>query len=114
MDADTYLYFPPHKIVAVAVDTSHALQRLHGRLPVVLASVSLKAKVVAPWMDTIVTLTSCSSSISGSDSARQGSRTAWKAEFSGRFPRSSGIQWSAVIDYTISNDTVDGPLIEWK
>jgi hypothetical protein len=43
--------------VAIAVDTSHALQRLHGTPPIVLATTSESSKqLVAPWMDTVVSL----------------------------------------------------------
>lgn len=40
--------------MAIAVDTSRALQRLHGVEPMVLAT-SIE-KIMAPWMDTIVSL----------------------------------------------------------
>eukprot|EP00429_Kryptoperidinium_foliaceum_P029545 CAMPEP_0176150554 /NCGR_PEP_ID=MMETSP0120_2-20121206/76870_1 /TAXON_ID=160619 /ORGANISM="Kryptoperidinium foliaceum, Strain CCMP 1326" /LENGTH=92 /DNA_ID=CAMNT_0017487473 /DNA_START=33 /DNA_END=307 /DNA_ORIENTATION=- len=49
--------------VAVAVDTSHALRRIHAILPTILVTVSEHAKLSAPWMDTFVTLT-CSTSAS--------------------------------------------------
>lgn len=108
--------------LAVAVDTSHAIYRLHGTLPIVLASVSLKAKVVAPWMETIITLSPSSSSSSRNTKNAQreeqahqpGFRTRWQAEFQGRASELIEKPWHTVIDYSIITESADGPRIEWE
>jgi hypothetical protein len=115
-----FFFYCLDRTVAVAVDTSHALQRLHGELPFVLASTSSRTKIVAPWMDTLVTLSSSSSSTTSAGTGHGGipatSQCKWKADFRGTFSsRGCTTAWFLTVDYySVLNHPVDGPFIEWK
>ena len=109
--------------VAVAVDTSHVLERVHGELPIVLASTLSQTKIVAPWMDTVVTLSSAKPSTTKSSVRRMGSRglpnidsshSHWTAEFRGTSGAGRVPSWSTAVDYSVLNHSPDGPCIEWR
>lgn len=75
--------------MAVLVDTSHALQRMHGVLPLVLATTLDRTKLVLPFVDVEVSLRSTtpgrtSLSFNGGNhggSSTTSSSTRWKAHF---------------------------------
>jgi hypothetical protein len=122
-------YFPHYSfscctVVAIAVDTAQALQRLHGTAPIVLATTkSSKQGVVAPWMDTMVSLqASTTSSSSSSDSRSIWQQrldddsiivvSTWKAEV--LQPAPDGHQQKPIsVEYAVTKSAERGLKIHW-
>lgn len=109
LPALTHLDLPD--TVAVAVDTSHALQRLHGTLPVVLGVCSSNRNIVAPWMDTLVTLRPTSFSQSSTLEQHEKLKSSWMAEFH----NSGEVERYALVEYGFWEHRASGyTRILWK
>ena len=119
--------------MAVAVDTTHALQRLHGVLPVVLATASSTTpNIGAPWIDTVVTLVPTNTESDATIESKERKNTGgvdqrsvvmndpgvmveqtWTANFQGGSAKCPPCR--TPIDYSLVNHRpgVIGPRIEW-
>jgi len=135
---DTHIYLCTRTTVAFLVDTSHALQRLHGcPPPTVLVTMTRSDRmtaspggVIPSWMDQSVTLSSLSLSSSSSSSRIRDVSSSymieqrWKACFrtireqepedlDTQFHEEHQALASATVEYGFMDDPMNGPLIEW-
>ena len=95
--------------MAIATDTTYALQRLHGTLPMLLATA--ESNIVAPWMETVVSLHQSSSQQSRQSKGTKGSiqinsfQAEIKDEETGSLP--------LIVEYSLVKTHEGGVRIHW-
>ena len=95
--------------MAIATDTSYALQRPHGTLPMLLATA--ESNIVAPWMETVVSLHQSSPQQSRQSKGTKGSiqinsfQAEIKDEETGSLP--------LIVEYSLVKTHEGGVRIHW-
>lgn len=109
--------------MAIAVDTSYALERHHGITPYILASALSDAKIVAPWFDQYVSLQCQATSgvsrdinkhLHFNDCRRAVPQVAGSYQAVIRRQAGSASSIVAAVDYSVVNFTKTGPMIQWE